>query len=652
MLQWATENVIIPDGPYRGQPFDPDTQPFARTLLEAIDSDRWQRVVIVGPSQSGKTLLGFAIPTLYHLFGIGETVVCGLPILDMVNDKWREALLPVIESSPRLRSMLPRTGSGARGGQVKAAVRFTNGATLRFMTSGGSDKSRAGFSARVLVVTEADALGAVKKTSDEADPLRQMEARTRAYTKVGTRVYLESTCTTTDGRIWQEYIGGSESRIVRPCPRCGVYVTPERESLIGWQDAENELQARTAAAWSCSACSAKWTETERHAANLRGILAHRGQEVTAQGEIIGPAPATRSLGFRWSAVDNEFVGAADVGGHEWRAAKDANHDNAERELKQFVFATPADPPEVSLMPLDTETLAKRQAGLRKGICPAGCLGVVCGIDTGRRKLHWTALAMLPTGGGRIVEYGVQQTDADRLGTTAGLVDALRTLKAYFDAGWQDETGQRVHALQVWIDSGWHEHTDGVYQFCLEANKGTRPGSEVYRPSKGYGDGQRRMERYWQPKKTDAEVRYIGPGYHLSLVPRAGCLVAMINADLWKTALHERLNMPADAAQAVLLYETADAAEHREFSEHLTAERQISTWSEGRGEVVTWERIRRQNHFLDATYSALAAGDLVLTLMTRPTTAPKRTQPAPEQRGWRLGAYGDDRPYLASERVHR
>jgi len=654
MLQWATENVVIPDGPYRGQPFDPDIQPFARTLLDAIDGGRWQRVVIVGPSQSGKTFLGFAIPTLYHLFGIGETVVCGLPTLDMVNDKWREALLPVIESSPRLRSMLPRMGSGARGGQVKAAVRFTNGSTLRFMTAGGSDKSRAGFSARVLVVTEADAIGATKRTSDEADPLRQLEARTRAYLRTGTRVYLESTCSTTEGRIWTEYLGGSQSRIVRPCPRCGAFVTPERESLSGWQDAENELQARTDAAWSCPACSKPWTESERHAANLRGILAHHGQEVTPEGTINGPAPATRTLGFRWSAVDNEFVGAADIGGHEWRAAKDPNHDNAERELKQFVYATPADPPEVSLTPLDADAVTKRTAGLRKGICPAGCAGVSIGIDTGRKKLHWVAMAWLPTGGGRIIEYGTQETDADRLGTTAGLVDALRKLKAYFDAGWQDESGQRVHALQVWIDSGWHEHVDAVYLFCGEANKGTRPGGERYRPSKGHGDGQR-LERYWAPKRTDNEIRYIGPGYHLSKVPRAGCLLVHVNADAWKSNLHERLNMPPDSPQAVLLYATPDAAEHREFSEHLTAERQVSTWSEGRGEVVTWERIRRQNHFLDAGYVALAAGDLMLSFATRP--APRvmtlaqmaaETQ-AKEAHGRPWSDSSDGRPWLACHR---
>ena len=35
---------------------------------------------------------------------------------------------------------------------------MSNGATLKFMSGGGGDKSRAGFTARVLVVTETDGM--------------------------------------------------------------------------------------------------------------------------------------------------------------------------------------------------------------------------------------------------------------------------------------------------------------------------------------------------------------------------------------------------------------------------------------------------------------------------------------------------------------
>ena len=50
------------------------------------------------------------------------------------------------------------------------------------------------------------------------------------------------------------------------------------------------------------------------------------------------------------------------------------------------------------------------------------------------------------------------------------------------------------ARQAWIDSGWHEHTEGVYLFCAAINRklGIPKGQELYRPTKGYGEGQRNV----------------------------------------------------------------------------------------------------------------------------------------------------------------
>jgi hypothetical protein len=87
---------------------------------------------------------------------MGETVICGLPDMDMASDKWNMDILPVLEQS-RYRDLMPQRGGGSRGGKVES-VKFTNGATLKFMSGGGSDKSRAGFTSRVVVVTETDGM--------------------------------------------------------------------------------------------------------------------------------------------------------------------------------------------------------------------------------------------------------------------------------------------------------------------------------------------------------------------------------------------------------------------------------------------------------------------------------------------------------------
>jgi hypothetical protein len=171
MRQFAEEEIIIPDGPFVGRKFR-CSRGLYRTWFDAVDSGQWNRLVATGPTQSGKTLSAFIIPLLYHLFELGETVICGLPDMDMAADKWREDILPVIEQS-RYRELLPRRGGGSRGGRVES-IQLRNGATLKYMSGGGRDKSRAGYTSRVVVITETDGMDEPGQTSREADKITQL----------------------------------------------------------------------------------------------------------------------------------------------------------------------------------------------------------------------------------------------------------------------------------------------------------------------------------------------------------------------------------------------------------------------------------------------------------------------------------------------
>src|SRR5690606_639102 len=66
--RWIEDELVIPDGPYKGQKYRIDRQPFNRLWLAEIDSGRWKKHVALGPSQSGKTLVGFVAPLLWYLF--------------------------------------------------------------------------------------------------------------------------------------------------------------------------------------------------------------------------------------------------------------------------------------------------------------------------------------------------------------------------------------------------------------------------------------------------------------------------------------------------------------------------------------------------------------------------------------------------------
>ncbi len=215
MREFAESEIVLPSGPFAGSRFRVSRQPFTGLWFDQVDTGRYTRHVATGPTQSGKSLSCFIIPVLYHLFEHNETVVCGLPQMDMAADKWREDLLPIIERT-KYKEHLPLKGSGSRGGKI-TSIQFRNGATLKFMTGGGGDKSRAGFTTRVVVITETDGMDISGRISREADKVSQLIARTKAFGPRA-RIYMECTVSTEEGRTWQEYISGTKSRIALPCP--------------------------------------------------------------------------------------------------------------------------------------------------------------------------------------------------------------------------------------------------------------------------------------------------------------------------------------------------------------------------------------------------------------------------------------------------
>jgi hypothetical protein len=405
--------------------------------------------------------------------------------------------------------------------------------------------------------------------------------------------------------------------------------------LIGWQDAESEIEAADKAFWVCPACAEAWTEDQRIEASAAVVLVHRGQKVLKNGRVIGDLPETKTLGFRWSAIDNPFMTTDALGAEEWRAKRAADSENAERKMRQFFWCLPWIPPVIELIPLTAEDVAQRTGGFRKGIVPADCLGIGVGVDTGRDKVHWLAIGARAGGSVHIIEYGEQPTDASKIGKDRGLFNALNLLRGYFSNGWQDKSGRVWRPSQVWIDSGYAEHQDIVYEFCRQAAVGMQPGQEIYRPTKGFGERQRNTNRYFAPKKKGGDVRYIGLQYDIRRQQTDRINLVQINSDFWKSEVHQRLAMSADEPGALTLYEAASPREHIELSEHLTAEVQKEEWIEGRGEVIVWRRIRRKNHWFDAGYASLAASHFIATEVERQRKQPTEGWIARQQKRGRI-----------------
>jgi len=640
--------VILVEGPFVGRRFRCHRQPFSALWFDEVDSGRYNRHAMTGCVQAGKSLLGYVLPIAWSLFELRETAICCVPIIDLANDKWQQEILPVIERS-RYRDLLPRTGEGARGGAIKNAVRFRNGTTLKFMSRNSILRS---FTARVVAMTEVDEYDQARESSREADPVSLMEGRAAAFDR-NKIIFLECTTTIPSGRIWQEYTGSTESRIVCPCPHCGAWVAPEREHLRGFADAQNALDAGDAAHFVCPACAARLDEDDRATMNRAARLLHRGQEIEAAGRVLGTAPRTDTLGFRFSAFNNLFWSIVSLGQREWKAQQDPDEDNAQRLLKQHVWALPHEPPRVDLTPLTAEAIRRRVLGrLERGVLPPDTCWLTVGIDLGKWLAHYVVVAWRKQMRAHVCEYGVLEIQSDQLGVERGTAAMLNEFRDRSIEGWRiQDTDDRMRPHQVWIDSGWEASEAVVYDFCRRAaqQSNQKPGQERFRPMKGYGATQRLRRHYHAPAKRTQDIREIGEGYHFARLRAKRILLVHVNADAWKTFVHERLLTPADEPGAMTVF-AAPKGEHTKFAKHITAEKPVEDFMPGRGTVIVWVRTSRVNHYLDAIYIASAAGHFCGWRIAAPE---ERAGPSAARKPARAGAPGlttpDGRPFLITER---
>ena len=632
MRQFAEQQIVLPDGPHRGSRFRVSRQPFSGLLLDAIDSGRWPTIAITGPSQTGKSLLGYVIPTMFHLFEMKENVVCGVTDMAMAADKWAQDFLPAIEASS-YRDLLPRSGSGSRGGRTVEMIQFRHGPILKFMSSGGSDKSRAGFTSRVLALTETDGMDTARAASREADPIEQMMARLRSYGD-SARVYKECTVSIERGHIWQAYTGGTASRIALPCPHCAAWVTPEREQLTGWQDAADEIVAAAEASLACPDCGATWCEAQRIDANRAGILVHRGQEITPEGRLVGDLPRTRTLGFRWTAANNLLAPIGVAGVDEWKAARSVNVDSAERKLRQFVWAVPTEPDDQEVVSLTVQGITERQGPTPQGLVPDWADVVTLGIDEGQHLFHWVLLAgdLERQRHIQIVDYGVQEVHSRQYQLDTALDMAIAEMTDFADVrGWpRAGNNNPVHPDLTWWDAGWMPIP--TYRHCK--------GNPRHWPTKGQGLGQYGGARYHQPKTTGATTIAIYDGFHLAKIEHAefgSTQIYELDANLSKSRVHDRLGMPTDQPGAMLLPSVPRAVEHLSFAHHLMAEQLVEV--DGVQVFQPTPGMAKRNHWLDACGLALAA-------MMRRWSQPK---PMQRRRSFPRITTPDGRPFVATHR---
>lgn len=698
MGEFAQAEIIAPPGgPRPGLPINFDDQPWPRLWFAEVDSERFVYHALVAMVQGGKTLAGWVIPAMYYLFERQENVGCGIPQMEMAWDKWSRDLLPVIRAS-RYAHLIPTTGLGSKGGKFES-ITFTNGVTLKFLSARGSDAKRSGITFRILVMTEVDKYDEAGESSRETNPVAQMIARLESHPMLNTRVFLECTPSFTTGKIWREYTGGTESRIVLQCPYCAAWGTLEREHLRGWQEAADEVAARELAHFVCPNCEHSWTEAERVSIHRTAKLVHRGQEVTPEGDIVGPVPRTYTLGFRASMANNCFKPAADIGWKEWRARHqpdevETEEGNNEKALLQFQWAKPWGG-ETAGTGINPEIVASRLSGLPPGVLPWNTETLVAKIDVHQKWHVWTLCAGVPTLLGHppaytIIDYGLSLNPDPRGpdGPDHAVRRGLELLCAELeDRPYETEEGQ---IYKPGLDLGLID--SGSFSSIVLEVANARGG--VWRLDKGQGKDDKRVKldehKYQQPKQPrTADVRD-GDHWFDSRQPAVDesdnkrWWLVIADTNHWMGKLHagfmktpwltdesgivlvdKQTQQPIRRPGSIALFgrcenddqrANSEAVHFRNLDEGITKSNfatQVCGWiyksekTKQKGEQIGWyPQWASHDHFGDTGYGCLVGDSVVRAYAPRFRPKPPPPKVADLNAGFRTP---DGRPYLVTDR---
>ncbi|MEO0532222.1 MAG: phage terminase large subunit family protein, partial [Planctomycetota bacterium] len=360
-LQWAHDEVVLPEGPHKNKHFREHFQPYTGAMLRLMDHSPLRNFRFSGCVQSGKSFLG-VICVLWHLFERGEDVGYAVPELDQSgSDKWQKEFLPVIQASPRLRRLLPDTGSGSQGGTPKS-ITFKNGATLRFISGTGGDHHRSNFTVPVVFMTEVDRYDKSGQSSRETSPPNQIINRTASF-KGRAFTYEECTVTELDGRIWLELQESTNHKPYVKCCHCGLHVSPTREDFHGVDDAKTLDEAEANGCFRCSLCGEAWTDKQRWDMLAEMILVGEGQKLTigsdGEGLLEGKLKATDRLGFSWNAYFNRFWSTKEIAKDEWNALYSRNPEDKDLERRQHAWTLPAEPSIFTLTPITLRDIVDR-----------------------------------------------------------------------------------------------------------------------------------------------------------------------------------------------------------------------------------------------------------------------------------------------------
>ena len=312
---------------------------------------------------------------------------------------------------------------------------------------------------------------------------------------------------------------------------------------------------------------------------------------------------------------------------------------ADTSFEAFCTEYQNDPPKterIEKLGLTPALVQSRVSVLTQREAPEHAIARTVGLDIGDRQSHWTDIAWEGEAAGTITDYGIMETwfqhGSDEKAIELAILQSLHT--------WADEVISRINPLLVLIDSGSGvAHKPAVYSFCRER------GAPFF-PSKGWDSAR------FRPKLRQDGVEPFDQCW--AHYQPEGVWLYNVNSEHWKKWAQQRFltqpygpNNERNPGSLLLFSDEGDKKRHLSFSHHITSEEERSIPVAGKAFKKIWFVKNRNNHWLDATALACAAGGAVGVKLVKEPEPPQRAAAQPRQSRQFLDPYG--RPFVATLR---
>jgi phage terminase large subunit GpA-like protein len=218
-VDYARENMVVPDGPRAGELWDDSLTPHIREplMMTMLDSGI-NEIAVRKSAQTGFTTLLMAA-CAYSIAQDPCRIMVVQPTTGALSEFNREKLSVMIQNSPALKRLVRDQASRSGEGSTAQAKRFPGGSLKLAIANSAADLRSS--TIRKAFLDEIDEYP--DDLDGQGDPLGMVEARQESFLMSGDwlRVYISTPTVKGSSKIDDKFLAGDQRYWRMPCPGCG-----------------------------------------------------------------------------------------------------------------------------------------------------------------------------------------------------------------------------------------------------------------------------------------------------------------------------------------------------------------------------------------------------------------------------------------------